>query len=268
MIDPAASPLEFFISEMVRMRKAAGMSQPALARRLNYSASQVAKIETCDRIPKMELAVKLDDVFETDGFFARMQPLVERSSVLPWMRDLFDLEGKATQIRTYQSYLIPGLFQTEAYARASVEATRPVLSPEDVEKAVALRLTRQEILERKDAPQMWAIVDESVVYREVGSPTVMRQQCEHLLRLSARSNVVIQVTRSADGLSCAFGRAFMLLSFRHQGDLVYMEDIGSARYIRDRDEVAKYALTFDHLRASALADDKSAILIKELIHGT
>src|SRR5579863_245776 len=256
MIDPAGSPLEFFVSEMVRMRKAAGMSQPALAKRLNYSASQIAKIETCDRIPKMELALKLDDVFETGGFFARMQPLVERSSVLPWMRDLFDLEGKASTIRTYQSYLIPGLFQTEAYAQASVEATRPVISPDEVERSVALRMTRQEILDRDDAPQMWAIIDESVLHREVGSPQVMRRQCEHLLELRKRSNIVIQVARNADGLSCAFGRAFMLLSFRNQGDLVYMEDIGSARYVRDRDEVARYGLTFDHLRASALADDK------------
>jgi transcriptional regulator with XRE-family HTH domain len=251
---------------MIRMRKVAGMSQPALAGRLSYSASQIAKIETCDRIPKMELALKLDEVFGTDGFFERIQPLVERSSVLPWLRDLFDLEGKATRLRTYQSYLIPGLFQTEAYARASVEATRPVLPPDQVEQAVTLRMTRQEILDRDGAPQMWAIMDESVLHREVGSPQVMRRQCEHLLELGTRPSVVIQVIRNADGLACAGGRAFMLLSFRHQGDLVYMEDIGSSRYVRDRDEVARYALTFDHLRASALADDKSATLIREIMH--
>jgi transcriptional regulator with XRE-family HTH domain len=266
MIDPAASPLAFFVSEMTRMRTGAGLSQPALAKRLSYSASQIAKIETCQRIPKAELAHKLDEVFGTDGLFARLQPLVERSSVLPWFRDLFDLEGTASQIRTYESYLIPGILQTEAYAQASVEAARPVLTPEEVEQAVALRMTRQEILERQDAPHLWAIIDESVLYREVGSPAVMRQQCKHLLKMGQWSNVVIQIIRSADGICCAFGRAFMLLSFRNQGDLVYMEDIGSARYLRDRDEVAKYSLAFDHLRGSALADDKSAALFEVLLH--
>jgi transcriptional regulator with XRE-family HTH domain len=261
MIDPAASPLSFFASEMVRLRNAAGLSQPVLAKRLNYSASQVTKIETCQRIPKQDLAARLDEVLDTDGLFSRLQPLVERSSVLPWFRDLFDVEGTATQVRTYESYLVPGLLQTEDYARAAVEAARPVLSAEDVEQAVATRMTRQEALDRPDGPRLWAVIDESVLHREVGGPAVMRKQCEHLLKMHQHPGVVVQVIPNGAGLCCAFGRAFMLLSFRHQGDLAYVEDVGSARYIRDRDEVARYSLTFDHLRGSALADDKSAGLI-------
>jgi transcriptional regulator with XRE-family HTH domain len=266
MIDPAANPLSFFVSEMVRLRTAAGLSQPALAKRLNYSTSQITKIETCQRIPKKDLAAKLDQVLSTDGLFGRLQPLVERSSTLPWFRDLFDIEGTATSIHTYESYLIPGILQTEAYARCSVEAARPVLSNEDVEQAVALRMTRQEILDRPDGPRLWAVIDESALLREVGSPAVMRQQSEHLIRMQQRPNIVIQVIRSTDGLSCAFGRAFMLLSFRNQPEVVYLEDISSARYVRDRDEVARYALTYDHLRASALPDDKSAALIEVIGH--
>ena len=104
MVDPAASPLSFFASEMVRLRNQAGLSQPALAKRLNYSASQVTKIETCQRIPKQDLAARLDEILDADGLFSRLQPLVERSSVLPWFRDLFDVEGTATQVRTYESY--------------------------------------------------------------------------------------------------------------------------------------------------------------------
>jgi transcriptional regulator with XRE-family HTH domain len=266
MVDPAANPLSFFVSEMVRLRTAAGLSQPALAKRLNYSTSQITKIETCQRIPKQELAIKLDSVLATDGLFARLQPLVERSSTLPWFRDLFDIEGTATHIHTYESYLVPGILQTEAYARSSVEAARPVLPSEDVEQAVALRMTRQEILDRPDTPRLWAVIDESALLRVVGGPEVMRQQCKHLLQMQQRPNIVIQIIRNADGLSCAFGRAFMMLSFRNQPELVYLEDSSSARYIRDRDEVARYALTYDHLRASALADDKSAALIEVIGH--
>jgi len=267
-IDPAASPLALFVSEMARMRTGAGMSQPALAELLSYSASQIQKIESCQRIPKRELAVKLDEVFGTE-FFTRVHPLVERSSVLPWFRDLFDLEGTAAQIRTYESYLIPGILQTEAYARAAFEAVRPVLPAEEVAQAVALRMTRQEILERSDAPRMWVIIDEAALQREVGSGEVMVEQCQHLLRMGQRPNVVIQVIRNIDGLCCAFGRAFMLLSFKGgQQDLVYLEDIGAARYLRDREDVAKYSLAFDHLRGSALADDKSAALIEGMARGS
>lgn len=175
MIDPAASPLAFFASEVGRLRAAAGMSQPALAKLLNYSASQITKIETCQRIPKPELAAKLDEVLGTDGHFARLQPMVERSSVLPWFRDLFELEGRATQIRSYESYLIPGILQTEAYTRAVVGAARPALTVEEVEQAIALRMTRQEILDRADPPQIWVIIDEAALRREVGGPCVMRE---------------------------------------------------------------------------------------------
>src|SRR5580700_2403555 len=131
MIDPAASPLAFFASEMARLRGAAGLSQSALAQRLNYSVSQITKVEICQRIPKPDLAQKLDGALPSDGLFCRLQPLVERSSVLPWFRPLFDVEGAAVQISTYETYWVPGLLQTEAYARAVVDAARPVLSDED-----------------------------------------------------------------------------------------------------------------------------------------
>jgi Domain of unknown function (DUF5753) len=131
----------------------------------------------------------------------------------------------------------------------------------DVEGAA----TRQEILELEDGPRLWAIIDESALRREVGGRALMLRQYEHLLRMHRHPRVVIQVIPNAAGICCATGRPFSLLSFRHQSDLVYLEDLGSARYIRERDEVSRYALTFDRLRASALADDESAKLIGVMI---
>jgi transcriptional regulator with XRE-family HTH domain len=265
MIDPAANPLSFFASEMVRLRNAAGLSQPALAKRLSYSVSQITKIETCQRIPKAALAQKLDEVLPSDGLFCRLLPLVERSSVLPWFRDLFDVEGAATSIRTYETYWIPGLLQTEAYARAVVAAHRPALSDEDAEQALAMKMTRQEIFDQEDGPHLWAIIDESALLRQVGSPETMDGQYQHLLTMHKHPRVVIQAIPNQAGLACASGRPFSLLSFRHQGDIVYVEDIDTARYIRSGDEVARYSLIFDHLRATALADEKSAGLIRSVI---
>ncbi len=96
MIDASSSTLGFFASEVVRLRKAQGLSQPALAKLLSYSPSQVAKIETGERVPKRPLALKLDEAFGTDGHFARLQALVENTSVLPWFRDLYLVEGEAS----------------------------------------------------------------------------------------------------------------------------------------------------------------------------
>jgi transcriptional regulator with XRE-family HTH domain len=266
MTDASSSTLGFFAAEVVRLRKARGLSQPALARLLNYSPSQVAKIETGERIPKRPLALRLDQAFETDGHFARLQALVENTSVLPWFRDLYLVEGEATEVRTYESYLIPGLLQTESYARAAVEAARPTLSPEEVDKAVAIRMTRQEIFERDRPPRSWFIIDESALARQAASPATMRGQCEHLLEMARRPEVTIQVIENGEGICCAFGRAFVLLSFDHQSDLVYFEEVGSAKYIRKTEEVDRYSLAFDHLRASALPDGKSAELIRRITH--
>src|SRR5437016_5663848 len=148
MIDASSSTLAFFASEVVRLRKERGLSQFALARLLSYSPSQVAKTETGERIPKRPLALKLDQVLGTGGHFARLQALVENTAVLPWFRDLYLVEGEATEIRGYESYLIPGLLQTESYARAALSAVRPSLPTEDMDNAVALRMTRQETFHR------------------------------------------------------------------------------------------------------------------------
>ena len=106
-----------------------------------------------------------------------------------------------------------------------------MLSDEDAEQAVAIKMTRQEILDRPDGPRLWAVFHESVLCCEVGGPALMRNQCKHLLKMRQHPRVVIQVVPN------------------------------TARYIRERAEVARYALTFDYLRATALADDKTAGLI-------
>lgn len=122
-------------------------------------------------------------------------------------------------------------------------------------------MTRQEILDQQDGPRLWAVFHEAVLSCEVGGPDLMRDQCRHLLRMSRHPRVVIQVVPNKSGLCCGFGRSFSQLAFRHQSDLVYVEDVGSARYIREQAEVARYALMFDYLRASALAYIETAELI-------
>lgn len=278
--DPYSSPLAYFGAELKRLRERADLTQTDVANGTNYALSTVSAYETGRLIPSASFAERADGIFGTDdynettkthnGDLARLQRLVERVSVRPWFRDRMDVERRATEIREYDSYQIPGLLQTEDYARAVISAGRPKMSEDEIARAVAVRMTRQQILERDEdlpadqdnTPRLWAIIDEAALLRIVGSPEIMRVQREHLIDMAQRSNVTIQVIPLSEGATCAYGRAFTILIANNGPSVVYLEDLINAHYVRTRDEVAQFALKFDHLRSSALTDDKSLRLIK------
>jgi hypothetical protein len=198
--------------------------------------------------------------------------LVEQTSVLPLVRDLVKVERSADEIRVYEPYQVPALLQTEQYTRAVARANRPMLYDGDIDKAVALRLTRQEILDQSNAlpvnymikPRLWAIIDQPVLYRMVGDSQVMREQLEHLIVMAVRPNITIQIIASDQGITCAYGRAFVLLVTKAE-PLIYLEDLGSSRYVRKTDEASQYVMAFDHLRAAALDEEKTLDLIRDAI---
>jgi len=278
--DPYSSPLAFFGAELKRLREHAAMTQSDVAKQTVYALSTVSAYETGTRIPSADFAERADKVFGTEevdaktgekkGDLVRLQRLVEQVSVRPWFRDRVAVERQAAEIREYESYQICGLLQTEDYARAIVSSVRPILPDDAIERAVALRMTRQQILEPDDgvpldqdnAPRLWAIIDESALNRVVGNPEIMRAQREHLLTMARRPNITIQIVPNTEGATCAFGRAFAVLVSQNNSSVVYFEDIGTARYVRDRDEVSRYMLVFDYLRSCALNDKQSIDLIK------
>ena len=172
------------------------MTQGEVAEQTNYALSTVSAYETGRLIPSSAFAERADEVFGTDdtddktgeknGDLARLQRLVERVSVRPWFRDRIDVERQAAEIREYESYQICGLLQTEDYARAIVSSVRPVLPDDAIERAVALRMP----LDQNNAPHLWAIIDESALYRAVGGPDIMKAQCEHLVTMARRPNII------------------------------------------------------------------------------
>jgi transcriptional regulator with XRE-family HTH domain len=269
-LDPSSSPLAFFAAELKRLRANACMTQESLAEAAGYAPSTVAAIETCRLLPSDQFAERCDKVLRTDGHLARFQELVDRTSVLPWFRDLVKVERTATEIRIYEPYQVPPLLQTEEYMRALARADRPMLSDADIDQAVALRTTRQKILDHDEmppvnqeiTPRLWVIMDEPVLYRAVGGPQIMRAQHEHLIAMAKRPNVTIQIIANAQGATCAHGRAFEIFVSKSES-LIYIEDIGSARYVRQTDEAGRYLLAFDYLRASALDEEGSLKLMKD-----
>ena len=269
--DPYSSPLAFFGAELKRLREHAGMTQSDVAERTNYALSTVSAYETGRRIASPDFAKLADGLFGTGETLTELQKLVDRVSLLPWFRNRVEVERKAAEIREYESYQIPGLLQTEDYARAIMSAGRPRISSDEMERAVALRMTRQEILEPRDdlpvdqeqTPRYWAIIDEPALHRVVGSPEIMRAQREHLMEMAQRPYITIQIIPNVKGPTSAYGRAFtILVSHDNNSSVVYLEDPNSAHYVRDRDDVSRYALIFDHLRASALDDTQTLQLLK------
>ena len=222
------------------------------------------------RLPTADFAKRCDQVFGTPGTFERLQEDITKAAYPPWFSPFVHFESKAVRVHCWDNRCLTGLLQTEDYARAIVSSVRPILSEDAIERAVALRMTRQQILEPDDGvpldqnngPRLWAIIDESALNRVVGSPQIMRTQREHLATMAYRPNVTIQIIPNSEGATCAFGRAFAVLVSRNNSSVVYFEDIGTARYVRDRDEVSRYNLIFDYLRSCALNDKQSIELIK------
>lgn len=176
---------------MKHLRAKNGMTQEGLASRLNVSTSLIAKFETGRLIPMPDTAGQIDAVFDSGSLVQETAAAARKDTPEEWVRPWFDLEEQATMIRTWALVLVPGLLQTEAYARYLLTNAGNV---KDVEAALAARLARQELIYREDSPiRLIAVLDESVLRREIGNPEIMREQLLHLIEACERPNVDVNV---------------------------------------------------------------------------
>jgi transcriptional regulator with XRE-family HTH domain len=258
--------LSLFAAELKAQREAAGWTQDELASKMNYSASLIASIETEYRVPQPKFAEACDVVFGTPGTFTRLQ---RRLRDVPYPVAFLPFTGYEAQARTlrwYEHSLVPGLLQTEEYARA-VLSTRPNTTREEVDELVVARLVRQEVLNREDPPRLWMLIDEAVLHRQVGTVEVMRNQLAHLVELSGSPNITIQIVPySAGGHSGLLG-TFIVAEMGESGDsptIVFLEDASDGRVAEDAATVSQIMLSFDALRADALPQGASRDLIEKV----
>jgi transcriptional regulator with XRE-family HTH domain len=181
-----------------------------------------------------------------------------------WFHDYVGLEESASRIQAYETQFVPGLLQTEAYARAIVAGGSQELSGDSVERSVALRMRRQKVLRGPSAPKLWTVIDEAVLHRPVGGDDVLREQVDHLLECTAQPNITVQVLpyRAA---SVAEG-AFAMLRFAEPElpDVVYLEHLTGALYLDKRDEIDRYGRVFDRLTVGAETPDESRAWLSKL----
>jgi transcriptional regulator with XRE-family HTH domain len=188
--DPASSPAALFGAEFRRLREARGWSQDTLGDKISYSGQLVGLVENAKRTPSREFAENCYGLFDAGGLLMRMWPLVHMQNVPDWFRGYVELEATASKIETFECQPVPGLLQTENYTRTlpSSHWPRP-----DVEAIVSTRLDRQQRILAPTGPTVWAIVDEAVLRRPIGSAGMWREQLKHLVDIAASGRVVLQV---------------------------------------------------------------------------
>jgi transcriptional regulator with XRE-family HTH domain len=191
------------------------------------------------------------------------------SDILPsWFQSYLGLEAAAALIRTYEVQFVPGLLQTRDYARAVIVLGHGSASPAELDRRVALRMTRQELLTRPEAPQLWAVVDEAALRRPIGGPEVMRAQLEALIDATKLPNVRLQVIPFHAGGHAAAGGPFSILRFPDQElpDVVYVEQLTSALYLDKREDVDHYAVAMERLSIEAEPPANTADLLERMLH--
>jgi transcriptional regulator with XRE-family HTH domain len=262
--DPDRSALAPFAEELRAQRELAGLSRDDLAVKLGYSASLVSMVETGHRTPSRDFAARCDVAFGCPGTFARLEKRLRNVPFSSGFRPFQPYESEAVSLRLFEHTLIPGLLQTEEYARAVLE-THPNTSADVIEERVAARLARQEILSREDPtpPILWVLLDENVLTREVGTPAIMRDQLRHLELAARRPNVTAQVIPCTVVHPGLLG-AFAIAELDGMSSIVYLETGHDGQTVEDPDVGARMSVRFDALRTEALTGRASLGLIEKV----
>jgi hypothetical protein len=184
--------------------------------------------------------------------------------VLPaWFEAYVGLEAAAVRFRDFQSMVMPGLLQTEDYARAVLRAAPNAGSAEEIDRLVALRMERQATLGQASPPDLWVVLSENIIRVHVGGPAVMRAQLRRLIDVAERSNVTLQVLPFTTAAHVQPISPFTILEFPDAADptVIYLEHLTGSLFLETEDEVSRYTVVFDHLRAEALGTAPSIDLI-------
>jgi transcriptional regulator with XRE-family HTH domain len=251
-------------------RTAAGMTPEELGARVFLSGSQIRKVEDGTRTPTEALAEACEGVPELNcnGAITVLREILKdhlRRRVYPgWFQGWTEHEAHARRLRSFELVVVPGLLQTETYARA-VLRTRVGATEEELDETVAARMERQRILDRDHPPELWVLLDEAVLRRPVGGAEVMAKQLEFLAAAARRPHVVLQVIPLSAGAHEGMrGGAFVLADFDDGPTVGYQDTAVAGQIVEDANEVEALAVTWDTLRLEALPRSASLELVEEV----
>ncbi|MET7390073.1 helix-turn-helix transcriptional regulator [Streptomyces sp. NPDC005529] len=264
---------------LLDLRERAGLKREEAARILRVAPATVRRMEMAEvslKIPYLQLLLKSYGVSDEEAeAFVQLAEDANKPGwwqrfhdILPdWFSMHVSLEGAAALLRSYEPHFVPGLMQTEDYARGVMKAgaigqTRP----EDIERHVALRMQRQALLTREDAPRIWAVMDETALRRAIGGPEVMRAQIDRLLEVTELPNVTLQVMPFSNGPHPGTYGPFVLFRFAmpELPDMVYSEYLTGAVYLDARSEVATHLEVMDRMAAQAATAHRTKEILRDL----
>ncbi|MFI5853925.1 helix-turn-helix domain-containing protein [Streptomyces parvulus] len=261
VLDPGASPLDYYGFELRRHREAAGLTQRQLGDIVNYTGSLVGQIETARKLPTPEFSERVDAALGTGGLLSRLLALVMRSQQPAWFQQVAELQARATEIYSFETHMVHGLLQTDAYARAVLGA----LDRGNLDDRTAVRIARQNIFQKEEPPVFWAVLSEAALHQRMGGRRTMREQLARLLAFETDPRINIQILPFSAGAHAGLQGSFDVYRFASDPPIVYTEGYGSGHPTANPDTVKDCSLRYDHLQASALSLWESAELIRGLM---
>jgi transcriptional regulator with XRE-family HTH domain len=265
-------------AELRRLRGEAALTGEEVAARLGWSPAKVSRVETARTVVSPADLQSLLDLYEISGQHRdRLAGLGRTARQRGWWdayadmlgpeyATLIALEADAESVSWYAAQIVPGLLQTEEYAREIIRSTLLISPPGEIERRVRVRISRQRVLAGDTPLQLTVILDEAALRRVVGGAEVMRKQLRHLIQVAAQPNVDLRVLPSAAGAHPAVMGEFTILRFPEvvAPDVVYLENMTSNLYVEHEAEVFRYSMAFDRLSALTLGAEDSAAFISGL----
>ncbi|MFI7147576.1 helix-turn-helix domain-containing protein [Nonomuraea sp. NPDC050022] len=262
-------------SELRRLRKESGITAETVAERLEFDQSWVSRIESGRRGIRANDLRALLDVYDVHGPAREELLLLARQArqrgwwhsygdVIPeWFQVFVGLEAEASELRSYDPELVPGLLQTPDYYRAYLSVAPLSESTEEIDRKIEFRQARQDRVTGSDPLQLWAIMNEAAIRRLIGSHETMKEQVSHLITMSHRANVTIQILPFSAGPHPAMDGGFVVMGFPQapDPDVIYLESQVGSLYLEEPSAVDRYNLVFNHLRAKAFDPDRSRSLL-------
>jgi transcriptional regulator with XRE-family HTH domain len=264
MPDAEPSGIALFAAELKAQRTRLGWTQAELGDKIGFSGSFVSDVERSERTPRIDFARACDREMGLPGSLERMHALVRNAAYPSFFAPVVPFEREAVRIHGFELGSVPGLLQTESYARALIRATRPHDKDADIERLVAARLERQEIMAKDCPPLLWYVLDESVLRRVVGSQAVMAEQIDRLIMATSGPDTVIQVLTFADGEGVGSDGPISVYEFSEAPSVCYTECNRGGRVIEDHAEVAEMMTKINMIRVSALSPRASVDLMREI----
>ena len=278
---PPTVRLRRLAAELRGLRNAAGLTRDEVSEQTGINPATLYRIETAKVRPQRRTLMAMLDKYGVTDEDKRSEliALSRQAAQLGWLQayeselpELYttyiSFEAEARSVRNYESLFVPGLLQTEAYARDVIRAGLPLATAEDIRTRVEARLQRQESLRKKDPIRLWAILDEAVLHRQVGGEETMSEQLEALVAAATQPHTTLQVIPFTSGAHAGMPGSFVVMDFPDPADpaLVYIDSMAGDLFLERDADVRRFAMTFEHLQATALDPASSIKAIEVQFH--